>query len=510
MYKVLLVDDEPIIREGLRTLIHWEELGFEIMDTAVNGQEALQKCLQLKPDLLIADIRMPGMTGLELIKSLRDLNRGLHVLILSGYADFEYAQQAINYQIDGYLLKPVDEDELTDYLIKIREVLHIEQTASLAIEAQHERDMERAVKSLIAGERTQQSELSANAGPNWGSYEVILIQPATDNERDSDDLNQIKQRLMRTYDDRGKGIVFVKAPHIGIVIRDGLGDELTSRSIDKEISDACLAHVSDFYAVSGGEVYTWPDIPISYSHALEGMKERFFLESRTITRMERTSSSQMSANIGKDSESLLSAATDTLYLALEVGNIPLARQIIRDTAEKMIKSGSKEDEIKTRFVQIFSTALDKLTYDRPGEDILALRAGLMIIYKETQYLGLVERLVSIAEGMSNKMENLGTTLPIKRMIDLIHRDYSENLKLERLSEVFNYNSAYLGKLFKQATGEHFNTYLDKVRIERAKLLLEQGWKVYQVAEKVGYANVDYFHAKFRKYVGASPSSFKRT
>ena len=95
------------------------------------------------------------------------------------------------------------------------------------------------------------------------------------------------------------------------------------------------------------------------------------------------------------------------------------------------------------------------------------------------------------------------------MIDLINRNYFENLKLETLADVFNYNSAYLGKLFKNVTGEYFNTYVDKVRIEKAKQLLDQGMKVYQVAEKVGYTNVDYFHSKFRKYVGTSPSAHRK-
>ena len=98
---------------------------------------------------------------------------------------------------------------------------------------------------------------------------------------------------------------------------------------------------------------------------------------------------------------------------------------------------------------------------------------------------------------------------IKKITELIQRRYNENLKLETLSELFNYNSAYLGKMFKNTTGEYFNTYLDKVRIENAKQLLNQGMKVYEVAEKVGYMNPDYFNSKFRKYVGVSPTAFRK-
>ncbi|MNN40620.1 HTH-type transcriptional regulator YesS [compost metagenome] len=95
------------------------------------------------------------------------------------------------------------------------------------------------------------------------------------------------------------------------------------------------------------------------------------------------------------------------------------------------------------------------------------------------------------------------------MLDMIHRNYGDNLKLETLAGVLNYNNAYLGKLFKNATGEYFNTYLDKVRIEQAKRMLQEGMKVYQVAEKVGYTNADYFHSKFKRYVGTSPSVYRK-
>ena len=122
---------------------------------------------------------------------------------------------------------------------------------------------------------------------------------------------------------------------------------------------------------------------------------------------------------------------------------------------------------------------------------------------------LEEHIYAILSAAVKGCSTGGTDKQINKMIDLIHRSYDENLKLETLAEVFNYNSAYLGKLFKNVTGEYFNTYLDQVRIEKAKALLEQGFKVYQVAEKVGYANVDYFHSKFRKYVGSSPSTYRK-
>lgn len=103
MMKVLIVDDEPKLREGLKSIVPWTELGYQVVDTAANGNEALEKHGKYDPDLMLIDIRMPGMDGLQLIEAIRNLDAEIHLLILSGYADFDYAKRAISHRVDGYL-----------------------------------------------------------------------------------------------------------------------------------------------------------------------------------------------------------------------------------------------------------------------------------------------------------------------------------------------------------------------------------------------------------------------
>lgn len=134
MYSVLIVDDELSIREGLATLLDWESLGYRVVDTAANAVEARHKAQLYSPDLMIVDIRMPGKDGLELIGELREDHEELHILILSGYADFSYAKRAMSYNIDNYLLKPVDEEELQLYLTGLSTILN----ARLAHRKNHE------------------------------------------------------------------------------------------------------------------------------------------------------------------------------------------------------------------------------------------------------------------------------------------------------------------------------------------------------------------------------------
>jgi two-component system response regulator YesN len=510
MYRVLLVDDEPTIREGLRTLIPWEEIGFRVIDTAANGHEALQKCEILIPDLLIVDIRMPGMNGLELVKNLRRLEHHMHILILSGYDDFEYAKQAISLRIDGYLLKPVDEDELIGYLNQLREQLTKETVRRREEADERKLGMERVIQSLLTIDENQPITSSAQEDSlHWETYEVILIKPITRNEVFSAHHTIIKHKLEALFDQRERGIVFAMDPYIGILLKNGVGDDWNRRILYKDLSEACSGQAMDFTAVSGGAVHSWSDIILSYRQTLNLMKNRFYHKSDILISVDLNITPQQVRASETTNNNLLSEAIDSIYLALEVGNLDAVRQRIKEYAERMHRNGFTEEEFKNVFTQLFSSVLDKFSQHRTESQSLEFRSEIMDIYKEQRYCLLLEKLYAIAKSIIESNGDTGNDKQIKRMIDLIHRNYGENLKLEKLAELFNYNSAYLGKLFKQVTGDHFNTYLDKVRIEQAKLMLEQGYKVYQVASHVGYANVDYFHTKFRKYVGISPSSYKK-
>ena len=124
--KVLIADDEAVVLEGLKYIIDWDELGFSICSQASNGEETLNKILNLCPDLVLLDIRMPRMTGIEIIRTARENGFSGHFIILSGYSDFTYAQTAIRYGVDFYLTKPIDEDELISAVTSVRNSIESE------------------------------------------------------------------------------------------------------------------------------------------------------------------------------------------------------------------------------------------------------------------------------------------------------------------------------------------------------------------------------------------------
>lgn len=176
MYKLFIADDEAIIREGLRCLLDWETLGFTIAGEAANGDAALQFLLSETPDLVLLDIRMPGMSGLDVVRIAREHGYDGKVAILSGYSDFNYARTAIRYGVLSYLTKPIDEDELLEIVTQIRNQLDSDASARDSSAHYRQKAYDSIIRDLLAGtaayDRLDRAELHLNADV----YQVIIYE----------------------------------------------------------------------------------------------------------------------------------------------------------------------------------------------------------------------------------------------------------------------------------------------------------------------------------------------
>lgn len=512
MFNVLIVDDEPSIREGLKTIIDWEEHGYRVIDTASNGREALLKFNQLRPDLTIIDIRMPGMTGLEVIEQIRQENSGGRFLILSGYADFDYARKAITNRVDGYLLKPVDEDEMIEELQRIRASLSKEIQLQLRnAEGDHYLREHMVESFLFDGNEQGNLESIMNLGLSWNSYQMLLVEVHGQPSGDSLHLTTLKGKLADWFDKSDSGIVFSAGPNIGILMRHAIIRDDQAEALYKELSMITEEWGWIIYAAAGQMVDDIREIGSSYTSAAELLHHRFLFEHKRVM-----ISDDQQVMIDKfDNELVLSHSdeielSDKLYYALDIRSKDAVWRVMEEIEQRIMSTRSSEHTMKSQYAQIFSIVMNKLSSNNP-EMYSILQDYTSFISEVYQQVTLKELRQLTINHLNNLIEKLGgisKDTVVKQVIDFIQRNSSENLKLELLAEVFNYNSAYLGKLFKNYTGEHFNMFLDKVRIDKAKELLTEGLKVHQVATRVGYANVDYFHSKFKKYVGVSPSSYK--
>ncbi|WP_256710216.1 response regulator [Paenibacillus sp. FSL H8-0548] len=506
---MLIVDDEPMIREGLQTLVDWNKYGFVVAGTASNGREAVEKHAVLLPDLILIDIRMPGMDGLQAIEEIRKTDTVCHFLILSGYAEFNYAKQAIAHQVDGYILKPIDEDELESYVERVSEQLKHRSEQQLNTEQTTQLLREELLQQLAAGklatEASSSVELKTLLGPPAKYYQLLLIELYS--REHSLTLNAtLKKKLGEIIEQKQLGFVFSAEPFVGVLLKDYLLQNGSREQMRQWIEACCGTRVRFVGAAS--EAVREPLELQRWSFAVSGLlKQRFMLQGQQIHLASLAESSKPEEASANEELSIDSLAQKLFYM-LDIGNKAGVEKSVQEASESICAVDTSESFVKSSWAQLLTNVLNKASISNPQVSIQEDLSIITALYLAHHYDEMIVQLKKRLLDLSEKIGKTDSLTVMKQITDFIERHYSENIKLETLAELFNYNSGYLGKMFKSYTGEHFNTYLDQVRIQHAIELLQEGLKVHQVSERVGYANVDYFHSKFKKYKGVSPSSFK--
>ncbi|WP_062048495.1 response regulator transcription factor [Bacillus sp. JCM 19034] len=502
MYKVLIVDDERTVREGLKHLIEWEQYGFQVVGLAKDADEAYEKFYDLSPSLVISDIRMYGMNGLDLIKRLREKDKNFQCIILSGYADFDYAKRAIQNNVAGYLLKPIYEEELIEYLEKVKKELSKQEAVLQFAESEESRKKEQLILSLFERKASVSKQEMITYQLNWERYQVLLMKIENSIEYKIN-FRHLKNELKYLIDEHSA--LFISEPYIGLLLN---ASTYRMKEINKLFHDlkTTLEPYTEMVTVSLGEsVSNLEDVYQSYRDAFQLIQRKFFFPKGQLL-----IDSLETECKGNSTPIDVSEIIDQLYFALDIGIQDSMKETVSDLFEWAIEDRS-ERTMKKNIVYVLSTVFNKLQKAKEDKEeyFISMLEKVLEIYQQPSYEELTKMVKQLLEDVLNELEYTDSDHQLKKLLLLIENKYNENLKLEQLAKLFNYNSAYLGKLFKSYTGEYFNTYLDKVRIKNAKKLLLKGQKVYRVAEIVGYNNVDYFHSKFKKYEGVSPSVYKR-
>ncbi|MBW5445165.1 response regulator [Cohnella sp. CFH 77786] len=509
--KVLIVDDEPMIREGLRTIIDWESYGFRVVGDASGGVEALAKHLQLSPDLMVVDIKMPGMNGLQVIEEVRKVDEKCCFVILSGYSDFAYAKQAIGYGVKGYLLKPINKKELGLLVKQIGEYILDRIIAERKMkQAQTVRRAE-LLKAVLVNDPNRRmlanhlQELKGFLGGSGKQFQITLFRFNPGETGDSAAAKTLFEEALFEYvEDRNIGWVFPVGTDMGVLLIDrNAQDEFNGNGLRN--IQAAFHSGSTFTAASGQIVGDVEALIHSYRTAKDLMNRSFWLAPGKIHGQRAEEQKVREPAPEPDIQALASR----IYYALEIGNAGNICSVLKEAADQISHYDQTELAVKSSFAKlaVHVVKLAAVSGRQPAIDpCLSMIANM---HKHRHLSGLIEEMEHRFLRLSIEMRGTGSSEPImKQMTDFIDRNYKDPLRLETLAELFNYHSGYLGRMFKNHTGLSFNAYLDKVRIERAIQLLREGCKVREAAERVGYPNADYFHLKFKKYTGMSPSSYK--
>ncbi len=505
MLKLLIVDDEPGIREGLRKIINWEKHEFYICGEAENGREGLGMALEMSPDLIILDVKMPNMDGLEMLEELRKRNMQCKAIILTAYSDFKYAQEAIELGVDSYVLKPIDEDELLKKVCKIRDEILNMKKVRIAQDVSISLSRDKILENLVLGEggikQVEKGNITLGFHFPWKSYQVLILVL----EKTDSDLPVLKRNIRRSIEkyisENNYGMVLNIENNICILLKD-ISFETHSKIIKELQKKVLRSHGIYVTILVGRKVSNLSNVPVSYRHARNLLKNQFIHGHKRII---ATRGKQSTDSKEPDINSYFENLCDSILF----NNMSRINNVLEEIRRRFVKTNCSEEVIKMNYTNLYVSISDKLMRDNEPEKNNAIRGQVLSeIHKKSNLHELHGYIKYILLSISDELAKSKYTEPIYKILNYIEINYYKDLKLENLSERFHYHSAYLGKLFKKSTGQYFNTYLDLVRIEKAKQFLKEGYKVYQVAEKVGFHDIDYFSAKFKKYVGISPSSYK--
>lgn len=510
MLKVLIVDDEHIVREGLKSIISWENYGFEICGEGIDGKDALNKIYELNPDLVLIDIKMPGMYGIDVIKQVREMKYKGNFIILTGYSDFEYAKSAIKLGVDSYLLKPIDEDELIEAVKRVYEKIERENDIRRHITNSKKHIKDTALRSLIEGIQdlmTLQSNFDlCNIKMDYSSFYVAIVDNNLESNREAfylDLLNEVENIVGSL-----EYIDMINIEHKPVLIIKGKSSKEVLDILTNLRKKLYLRLKFDVIIALGRKVDKADGIHVSYKDARSLLDKRFFFSSMEVIDFE-----EINRTVGENSvKEDLSKFAESIYTYVEVNDIEKIEEILGKLKAYFISLDYSPEKVKGICNNIFIELKDKivLNYEKLKNPFSTKESIIKEVYEKNSLSELIEYMKNEFINVSNRICSYSSDNIMKRIVNFIHKNYYKDIKLETLADIFNYNSAYLGKMFKSYTGVNFNSYLDKVRIENAKeLLAKNDLKVYQVSEKVGYKSIDYFYLKFKKYVGVSPKEFKR-
>ena len=284
MYTYFIADDETKIRQGLRRLIDWEELGFFCVGEASNGEDALAVILEKKPDIALLDIRMPRLSGLDVARLAREKNYEGTILILSGYSDFKYAQEAMCYDVKFYITKPVDEDDLTAHLLKIREELDEKKKRTSAIEYYSEKARSGILRDFLTGSSRTLTEELKELGLLSGCYQAAIY------EKYSHDAAAVSYRfsdLLHLTNEDNHSYETLTIDHNEIILLKGdfairRFSEFVER-FEREVKPQKGSPLDSLFITYGRVVYRPEDITGSYREALYLLQMRFYCDPSAIT-----------------------------------------------------------------------------------------------------------------------------------------------------------------------------------------------------------------------------------
>lgn len=535
MLKVFLVEDEVVMRNGIKNNIPWEQEGFEFVGEASDGELAYPLIKREKPDILITDIRMPFMDGLELSRLVKKELPQIKIIILSGYNEFDYAKTAISIGVTDYLLKPISSAKLLEAVKKVGDMIEKEQD-NVRLMERYEKEMEENILQekhklwgALASNRLSTIEL-LEKGQRLGmdftasAYMVFLFKLMQEGDATgcSDELNRASEKVNSLSGTWKKVLSFDRSPEGWAFLIKGESEaevlENFAETKRELLNLVAMYPKVEYFGGLGSIVQRIGDIQNSYKEAARAFSSRFFLDANQIA----------------DSADMVSLHNE------EDGKIDVSKMLSKkrehELVEKFFKNGTVEevdsflDELfqgigeqncksllyrQYVVMDLFFCATDFLenleigTEELPEEcrdinqivekagNAQSLRHQIGILFSETMML---------RDGHSKKKYSK-LLEDAKAFIDENYRH--DDMSLNMVAAQVNISPSYFSTIFSSEMGQTFVEYLTHVRLEKAKeLLMCSNMRTAEIGYEVGYKDSHYFSYIFKKVVGCSPKEYR--
>jgi len=513
MIKIFVADDENLIREGIRNCVENHSGGYSFCGEAPDGELAIPLIQELKPDILIADIRMPFIDGLELAAIVKKTMQWIHIIFLSGHDEFKYAQQALMVGVDAYILKPVDSEKLLQTLDEVVQRIEKEKHDYLNIEKMLRRDeleqtiiREHFLSHLVTGKASinEVMDFSQKQGINILAKQYMVCQVAL-LSLSAEELKKVRLLSSRLFEYQKHIIWFIKGAERLVCIVKGDNEEAVR---EKAYETAQLIrHQFNLYLALeisvgiGSMTDRIGQIPNSYRDACEVLIG-FKLKKNEIIGFEDVKNQRF---LKKND------------LISDVPMIEKLRHIARDDITGVIEkqfcdlNNTQVDSVLYRFYLLMDmlVAAVRLTKGKISEKLE--QSPQQILKISESWKECVRYSTEMLELMIDYRVEEEYSKEIRLAKEYINQNFNDpSLSLYTVSNVVGFSPNHFSTVFSQETGETFIEYLTKRRImEAKKLITDTDKRFVDIAFEVGYSDPHYFSYVFKKKTGQSPKEFKR-
>ncbi len=496
MIKLLIVDDEDFIRQGMRYTIPWEENDIKIVGEASNGEEALQLAIQLKPDIVLSDIQMPVMNGLELAKKLGELMPETKVIILTAYGNTINFTNAIDVKVSSFIIKNADSKKILDSVLKIKEELENKIKTSIKIEQLKDVYQENShlIKATVFSrfilnqipysaflEKTEKMDIQLNNN----SFAMALIKTNCDDEKFA------LGNLLLFFNQYQPFAFFIK-DQLVVLVLDTQHTPLTNTELDLILPGILPVVFGNSIAIMHS-IESVADFPIIYSVLISALDQCFWNADSPYELL--SPSDQISTETDGNTYPVESA----LISAILTQNITHIQENLDNYYQHMNTHKYPRqlfiDSVRRILIVISAVHLDQLDIDKLDDLIDELQTPKEII-------DLIASFAIPPTLVSNHSQ-------INQALLFISEHFTEDIYLEDVAKAAYLSAGYLSRIFKSETGYSFKEYIHKLRIEKAQhLICETSLKHYEIAEAVGYKDYKYFSVYFNKITGCSAKEYR--